>query len=518
MATAPYRVLARAYRPKILADLRGQDALVKTLTYALTSGHIAHAYLLTGIRGVGKTTTARIIARALLCVGKDGKSDMTPTPCGECPQCEALDEDRHPDVIEMDAASHTGVQDIRDLIDTVHYRPVLGRRKIVILDEVHMLSTSAFNALLKTLEEPPEHLCFIFATTESRKIPMTIRSRCQHFSLHRLTIDDLALHLSVVSEKEKVKLAPEAARLLAECAGGSVRDSLSLLDQAIAFSCHGKQKEIEEAKLREMLGLADHSQLVVLLQCVFEGNAKGAIEQVRELYKQGFDGMILLDALQRLVHIASCEVAQVPSGSQASEKEREALRELSSHFSVPVLTRLWQMILKGQQELRQTDHMLMALEMLMVRMAFAADLPTFDQMKKMASQPAIQEASTSSSGPIQSFDDIVQLCRKKQEMRLYHHLREDAHLVSYHPGKLVLRLKDVVPEQFVSMLRQKLREWTEQPWQVDVSKESGSETLKSQADQVVEAKKEQAAETPSVKSVLEAFPGAEVTAVNSDKK
>lgn len=516
MAETPYRVLARAYRPKILSDLKGQDALVQTLTHAIESSQLAQAYLLTGIRGVGKTTTARIIARSLLCVGSDGKGGMTTAPCGVCSECKSLSDDRHPDVIEMDAASHTGVQDVRDLIETVHYRPIQGRKKIIILDEVHMLSGNAFNALLKTLEEPPEHVLFIFATTESRKIPMTIRSRCQHFALHRLTTEELASHLAWVSEKENVALSPEAATLLASAAGGSVRDSLSLLDQAMIYAHKDKKTAIDDTSVRKMLGMGDSLQLVDLLGYILQGEAKSAIEKFRTLYMQGMDGMVLLDRLLHMVHVANCLLAKIPVGADTSEAEAKALKKLLEHCSVPSLTRLWQMILKGQQELRSTDHIQMALEMLMVRMAYVSDLPTFDQLKGLTPVQAQQEAlapKVDAKPAIDSFKAVVELCRTKQEMRLYHHLREDAHLVSFEPGKIVLRVTDVVPETFSSQLRNALRQWTEQPWQVDLSSEEGSDTLKTKADKATEIKKGKASKDPSVKPVLEAFPGATVTEV-----
>jgi len=373
----PYRVLARKYRPTNFSDLIGQEALVRTVTNAIRTGRLAHAFLLTGVRGVGKTSTARILARALNCIGTGGKEgDEGPTaePCGVCAHCQAIAEDRHVDVMEMDAASRTGVDDIRELIDSVRYRPTSARYKVYIVDEVHMLSKQAFNALLKTLEEPPPHAKFIFATTEVRRLPVTVLSRCQRFDLRRVDATNLVAHFQFVAEKENAEIAEGAIRLIARAADGSVRDGLSLLDQAIA---HGGGA-VGEAEVRDMLGLADRERVFELFAAVLKGETASALDLLGEQYRAGADPIAVLEDMLELTHWLTRVklVPAVASDPGIPEIERRQGQQMTVQLSMPELTRAWQMLLKGLSEARSAPNSLMAVEMALVRLAYAADLPS----------------------------------------------------------------------------------------------------------------------------------------------
>ncbi len=369
-----YRVFARKYRPVTFESLIGQEALVRTLTNAFRAGRIAHAYMLSGVRGVGKTTTARIVARALNCTGIDGNGGTTVSPCGVCEHCIAIAEDRHLDVIEMDAASHTGVDNIRELLDGVPYRPALARYKVYIIDEVHMLSEKAFNALLKTLEEPPEHVKFIFATTEIRKVPVTVLSRCQRFDLRRVETSELVRHLERIAQREQVSVAPTALQLLARAAEGSVRDALSLLDQAVA---HG-EGSVEEATVREMLGLIDRSLCFDIVDAVMRGEASTALALLEEQYRAGADPMTLLEDMLDLIHwLTRLKLAPESGDSmQVAEAERVRGRGMAERLSMSDVTRAWQMLLKGLAEARMAPSPLHAVEMLLIRLAYTAHLPS----------------------------------------------------------------------------------------------------------------------------------------------
>ncbi|MCH7931999.1 MAG: DNA polymerase III subunit gamma/tau, partial [Proteobacteria bacterium] len=375
-----YRVLARKYRPTGFSGLIGQAALVRTLTNAIQGGRLAHAYLLTGVRGVGKTTTARILARALNCVGPDGGGGPTATPCGECEPCRAIAEDRHVDVLEMDAASRTKVEEMREVLDGVHYRPVSARYKVYIIDEVHMLSRHAFNALLKTLEEPPPHVTFIFATTEVRKVPMTVLSRCQRFDLRRVDAELLLRHLGDIAGKEAVTASEGALALIARAADGSVRDALSMLDQAISH-CQG---EIDEASVRDMLGLADRAQVFDLFEAVMAGEVKAAFDELARQYEAGVDPLVVVQDLLELTHWLT-RVKLAPGAAKSitvAELERRRGTELAERLSLAELTRAWQMLLKGLEETRTAPEPLAAVEMVLVRLAYVADLPTPGELVK----------------------------------------------------------------------------------------------------------------------------------------
>src|SRR5688572_12193870 len=372
-ASAPYRVLARKYRPSDFAGLIGQEALVRTLTNAIAQGRLAHSFMLTGVRGVGKTTTARILARCFNCIGPDGTGRPTATPCGQCEHCRAISEDRHVDVIEMDAASRTGIDDIRELIDGVRYRPVSARYKVYIIDEVHMLSEKAFNALLKTLEEPPEHVKFIFATTEIRKVPVTVLSRCQRFDLRRIGAEELTAYFLKIAAAEGAKVSDGAAAMIARAADGSARDGLSLLDQAIALA-HGA---IDEAQVRDMLGLADRTQLIDLYDDVLKGKAPDALKRLTGMHQAGADAAIVLQDMLELTHwLTRAKITPEPLSDPATpEAERAWGAKMTPELSVPVLARLWQMPLKGLAEVQAAPQPLAAAEMVLIRLMHAANMP-----------------------------------------------------------------------------------------------------------------------------------------------
>lgn len=537
-----YRVLARKYRPSTFDDLIGQEVLVRTLSNAIASGRIAHAFLLTGIRGVGKTTTARIIARALNCIGPDGKGGPTIRPCGVCANCTQIAEDRHVDVLEMDAASHTGVGDIRELIDTVRYLPGSARYKIYIIDEVHMLSTSAFNALLKTLEEPPAHVKFIFATTESRKIPVTILSRCQRFDLKRVEAEALAAHLANICAKEQVEAEPEALKLIAIAAEGSVRDSLSLLDQAIARAAD--QKSIAAESVRQMMGAGDNSAVYALLETLLSADMARALELAQRAYHAGSDPLVMLQELMDTVHlITRAKVAPAALDDVSlSQFQRENAQRLAQALSMPVLARLWQMLLKGLQEVRMAPMPMAAFEMLMVRIAYAAQLPTPAEVIRSAnSSPSRGEAGreahsgeSAQASPHpnpppngegikpnlaivkaspRSFEEVVALFGQNREALLFTQMREQVSVSQFADGKIELFMDASLPRDFGARVAQCLEQWTGQPWQVLRTHEKTSPTLHEQEEAQKQQRISEAAATPLVSSVLEQFPGAKITTV-----
>jgi DNA polymerase-3 subunit gamma/tau len=382
-----YRVLARKYRPQTFAEVIGQEAMVRTLTNAIAVGRIAHAFILTGVRGVGKTSTARIIARALNCVGTDGSGGPTAAPCGTCVHCTSIAEDRHVDVMEMDAASRTGVDDIRELTDGMRYRPVSARFKIYIIDEVHMLSKNAFNALLKTLEEPPPDVKFVFATTEIHKVPVTVLSRCQRFSLRRVPVEMLAEHYRRIAEAEGIAIEPAALGLIARAADGSVRDGLSLLDQAIALS----DGPIAEASVRDMLGIADRGLVFDLFETVMKGDAAGALRLLDGLHQGGADPLMVLQDLAELTHFVT-RLKVVPDagvGDPAAEGDRARAQPLADKLGMPVLARAWQMLLKGIEEAQEAYSPAQAAEMVLVRLAYVAELPApADLVRSLSGGPA----------------------------------------------------------------------------------------------------------------------------------
>ncbi|HUB97010.1 MAG TPA: DNA polymerase III subunit gamma/tau [Stellaceae bacterium] len=549
---AAYRVLARKYRPSRFAELIGQEAMVRTLTNAIATGRIAHAFILTGVRGVGKTTTARIIARCLNCVGPDGKGGPTADPCGLCDACRSIAEDRHVDVMEMDAASRTGVDDIRELTDGVRYRPVSARYKIYIIDEVHMLSKNAFNALLKTLEEPPPDVKFIFATTEINKVPVTVLSRCQRFSLRRVPAELLTRHYAEIAATEGVAIDPAAIALIARAADGSVRDGLSLLDQAIAL---GGGAPIGEAQVRDMLGIADRGLVFDLLETALKGDAADALKRIASLYDGGADPVSVLQDLLELVHFLT-RLKLVPgSGAddQALAGERARGAELAQKLSIPALARAWQMLLKGLAEAQAAPSPIEAAEMVLVRLAHVADLPSPAELvrslegrapaapapaspspapraamaaapapRAMAAEPARALEPLPAAAPAprqpQSFLEVVELFDAQREAVLRTHLWANVHLVHFEPGRIELRLEAAAPRELSNRLGQLLTQWTGQRWIVSVSDAPGAPTLREDHEAREREMKSAAALDPLVRAVLDAFPGARIEAVRELKE
>ena len=525
--TRPYRVLARTYRPSRFADLIGQEAMVRTLANAIDSGRLAHAFVLTGIRGVGKTTTARIIARALNCVGADGTGGPPPDPCGTCDHCTSIGEDRNVDVIEMDAASRTGVDDIRELIEGVRYRPVSARFKVYIIDEVHMLSRNAFNALLKTLEEPPEHVKFIFATTEIRKVPVTVLSRCQRFDLRRVDGETLFSHLGAIAGQEGVEIAEDALRQIVRAAEGSVRDALSLLDQSIAHAAGGR---IEGERVRDMLGLADRMQTADLLEALLRGQAAPALGLFDSLHEAGADPVAVLQDLLEFTHWLSRLKAapeDARAGGAVSDIELERGRTLSAGLSIPALTRCWQILLKGVSETHMAVDPRQAAEMVLIRLAYAADLPTPAEIVRAAesgetalppqpASPSPAPAPETTQPMPETFEALVALFKSRKEMVLGAHLANDVGLVDYAPGRLRYRRGPRAPDGLENRLRRMLDDWTGQRWSVEaVDGGEAAPSLREQREEREAMDRREAIDHPAVQAALEMFPGATVEAVRN---
>ena len=557
----PYRVLARKYRPSSFEDLIGQEALVRTVTNAFETGRIPQAWILTGVRGVGKTTTARILARALNYELPDGS---VRGPTIHMPalglHCRAIMESRHIDVLEMDAASHTGVDDVRQINDSVRYAPASARYKVYIIDEVHMLSTAAFNAFLKTLEEPPEHAKFVFATTEIRKVPVTVLSRCQRFDLRRVEADVLMRHLTNIAAKESVEIEAEALGIIARAAEGSVRDSLSLLDQAIAHAAGAVRADA----VRQMLGLADRSRVIDLFESLMRGDIAGAFREFREQYDTGADPIVVLSDLAEFVNFVT-RVKVVPATADNvafSETERVRAREFATKLSMRVLSRTWQMLLKGIAETQGATRPAAAAEMVLVRIAYVADMPTPDETIRMIEQnggaapilaapsaprpfpapsaSAVATAPARNSNPpragtevaarskpaqplsdaqseptrrISSFAELVALASEKRDLLIKTALEADVRLVRIEDGRLEVALERSASRTLVNDLARKLEQWTARRWTVIVSNELGQATLREQ-NLVEKNQRERAAEAdPRVKEVLARFPGARVIEV-----
>jgi DNA polymerase-3 subunit gamma/tau len=556
----PYRVLARKYRPSSFADLIGQDAVVRTVSNAFETGRIPQAWILTGVRGVGKTTTARILARALNYELPDGS---VKGPTIDMPvlgvHCQAIMESRHMDVLEMDAASHTGVDDVRQINDSVRYAPASARYKVYIIDEVHMLSTAAFNAFLKTLEEPPEHAKFVFATTEIRKVPVTVLSRCQRFDLRRVEADVLMKHLANIAAKEGVAIEPEALGIIARAAEGSVRDSLSLLDQAIAHAAG----EVRADAVRQMLGLADRTRVIDLFDSLMRGDIAGAFREFRDQYDTGADPIVVLSDLAEFVNFVT-RVKIVPATADNvaySETERLRARDFATKLSMRVLSRTWQMLLKGITETQGATRPAAAAEMVLVRIAYVADLPTPDEAIRMIEQtggasatiapsaaprgapvsPVASMATSVARAPaaprpeaaarpqpqmaapeplsaspalrITSFPQLVALAGEKRDLLTKSALEADMRLVRIEDGRLEVALEPNASRTMVTELSRKLELWTGRRWTVVLSNEAGQPTLREQ-NLVKKNERERAAEAdPRVQEVLARFPGARIIEV-----
>ncbi|MHA1539174.1 MAG: DNA polymerase III subunit gamma/tau [Alphaproteobacteria bacterium] len=548
---AVYRVLARKYRPQSFKDLIGQETMVRILSNAIEINRLAHAFMLTGVRGIGKTSTARILAKAFNCVGADEKGGVTVDPCGVCAHCVSITEDRHLDVIELDAASRTGVDDVRELIESVRYRPVSARFKVYIIDEVHMLSKSAFNALLKTLEEPPAHVKFIFATTEINKIPVTILSRCQRFDLRRVELEQLETHFLNIAKEEAVELNKEAAHLIAKASDGSVRDGLSLLDQAISL---GTESIVDEESVIAMLGLKGRDRILDLYAFVVEGKTKEALEHLRSFYIEGGDPMMICEEMLAITHSLTKLKFVAETDLNITESERQRLVEMSLKLGVPALTRNWQMLLKGIEEIKIAGNPLSAAEMVLIRLGFVSDLPTPAELLKKhkntpqaagagsvataaapvavtASAPVVsatvEEAPASvlqeEAAPINipttglvldSFEAVVALCFEKKETILATQLKSKAQLVNFSPLEVTLSFDDKKHQALAKDLRQHLSAWTGESWNVILSDEAGAATLADQQKDTYKKECDVIEGDSIVHNIKDAFPDAEITEIN----
>ncbi len=541
----PYRVLARKYRPTNFDDLIGQEALVRTLRNAFAQGRVHHAFLLTGVRGVGKTTTARIIARALNCIGTDGTGGPTADPCGVCAECRAILADRHPDVLEMDAASNNGVDDVRELREALRFRPAQGRQKVFILDECHMLSAAAFNALLKTLEEPPPSVTFILATTELRKVPVTIRSRCQTFSLRRVPVDGLRAHFAAIAAQEAVTVDPEALGMVARAADGSVRDGLSLLDQAIGLAGGAP---VTADSVRDMLGLADRFMVFDLMEAVMGGDIAAALAILDRTHEVGADPLAVLQDLADLTHLLTRFRAApaLRDDTTLPEAERTRGAALAMRLSVPTLARAWQMLLKGIAEVQQEGvDRRAAAEMVLIRLAHVAELPTPGEIVKRlheagadapprpapgggsgglralaggggvalpaASEPQAMAAPVAMAQP-REWRDIVALAHGVKPL-LHAHLLHDVHPVRLAAGRVEIRTRPSAPRDLAAQLTTLLAEGTGSRWTVSISNEAGEATLAEQGRSAETGRRATAEAHPLVQAILAAFPGATIEAV-----
>ncbi len=579
-AATPYRVLARKYRPQRFDDLIGQEAMVRTLRNAFAQGRVAHAFMLTGVRGVGKTTTARLIARALNCTGPDGSGGPTADPCGVCPNCTAILADRHPDVTEMDAASRTGVDDVREIIEATRFRPMQARMKVFVIDEVHMLSRNAFNALLKTLEEPPPHVTFVFATTELRKVPVTVLSRCQRFDLRRIGAAELAALFGKVARAEGVAIEDAALLAIARAADGSARDGLSLLDQAIAqhdgpaagdaptAETPIAEAPITEAQVADMLGLADRAVVFELLEAVLAGRVAAALAITARLHELGADPALTLADLLELVHLLT-RLRSVPAlrdEPSLSELERVRGQALAERLAIPDLVRAWQILLRGIGEVEQAPDRNAAAEMVLIRLCHAADLPPPGELVRRltgaasptAPIPGSVAASAATSGPaasalmasgptasgptasggaalaramsapapdaprpaevprLSAWRDVVALAAG-QEPLLHAQLLHVAHLVRFAPPVIELRPEPDAPRDLAARLSKLLQEATGRRWTIALSAEPGEPTLAQQGAVAAAARHDAAAEHPLVRAILAAFPGAVIGPVHDER-
>ncbi len=561
-----YQVLARKYRPETFADLVGQDAMVRTLKNAFAADRIAQAFIMTGIRGTGKTTTARIIAKGMNCIGEDGQGGPTTEPCGKCEHCTAIMEGRHVDVMEMDAASRTGVGDIREIIDSVQYRAASARYKIYIIDEVHMLSTSAFNALLKTLEEPPAHVKFIFATTEIRKVPVTVLSRCQRFDLRRIEPEVMITLLQKIAGAENAQIAEDALALITRAAEGSARDATSLLDQAIS---HGAGETTAD-QVRAMLGLADRGRVLDLIDMILRGDAASALTELSAQYAEGADPLAVLRDLAEITHWVSV-VKITPDAAEdptVSPDERARGSQMAEALPMRVLTRMWQMLLKALEEVAAAPNAMMAAEMAVIRLTHVADLPTPEQLMRILQdtppspppggqmnapmgssggpsgpgsaggyvpqQPGPQGGlpggpqggPTMSAGSGQatalapqadsalarypSFEHVIELIRVKRDGLLLEYVKTYLRLVSYQPGRITIQPTDDAPKDLAARLGQQLQTWTHARWVISLANEGGGETITERENAAENALRAEASTHPMVQAVLESFPKAKI--------
>ncbi len=543
-SAGPYRVLARKYRPQSFVDLIGQEPMVRTLTNAFHTGRIAQAYMLTGVRGVGKTSTARILARALN-YSVPGKADQPTIDMDEMGEhCAAIMEGRHVDVIEMDAASHTGIDDIREIIEAVRYKPAIARYKVYIIDEVHMLSKAAFNGLLKTLEEPPEHVKFIFATTEVRKVPVTVLSRCQRFDLRRIEPAPLIALMKDITTKENVAIEDGALTMVARAAEGSVRDALSILDQAIAHAAGTVTAE----EVRQMLGLADRALVIDLFEEVMGGDVGAALIRLKQLFDVGADPAVVLEDLAAFTHLVT-RLKLAPSAAEdeaLTAEERNRGKDFADKLSLRALARAWQMLLKGIEETREASRPLAAADMVIVRLAHASDLPTPDEalrsLRGNGATPPAPERSAPPSGEgsrarlsatgtaarasapapqpraaptaeVSSFADVVALAGSNRELKLKHDLETDVRIVRFEPGRIDVSLTGQASPGLAGELSKKLEQWTGTRWMISVSRDGGGPTIAEARQSAQDRLVDDARADPLVAAVLKTFPGAEIVDV-----
>ncbi|NVE94432.1 DNA polymerase III subunit gamma/tau [Altererythrobacter lutimaris] len=521
-ASQPYRVLARKYRPQTFRELVGQDAMVTTLANAIKRDRLAHAFLMTGVRGVGKTSTARLIAKALNCVGPDGQGGPTIDPCGQCEPCTAIAEGRHIDVIEMDAASNTGVDDVREIIEAVRYAAVSARYKIYIIDEVHMLSRNAFNALLKTLEEPPPHVKFLFATTEVEKLPVTVLSRTQRFDLRRIPAELLEKHFAWVCEQEGVAAEEEAIRMIAAAAEGSARDGLSILDQAIAHADLDTDGKVTAVRLRDMLGLADKSAQRKLLEQLLAGDAKAMLAGVADQYALGVEPLALMRGQLDLIHRITVAKVTGAEPDAPSSEERAALGELAARLSAGQLHRLWQLLLKGHEEVRGAPDPLVSTQMALLRALHANELPDpgkladrLEELAKRGPAPGGETSAAPSAAPVASagapdWEQLVQQVDDSGQLRVAQLMRDWIRVVEIGPDRLVYSLVPGISDDPAPEIREALLKVTGQRWQLEQSDSDGVPSLREQAEAKAKADEERRRNHPLVKAVLEGFPDAEI--------
>ncbi len=537
---AAYTVLARKYRPRSFEDLIGQEGMVRTLTNAFATGRIAHAFMLTGVRGVGKTTTARLLARALNYESETIHQPSMADLKTEGRHCRAIIEGRHLDVLELDAASKTKVEEMRELLEGVPFAPALARYKVYVIDEVHMLSTHSFNALLKTLEEPPPHTKFIFATTEIRKVPVTILSRCQRYDLRRVEADVIAANLAAIAKAEGVLIENEALTLISRAAEGSVRDAQSMLDQAFVQANEGQT--VTSLQVRDMLGLADRAQTIGLLERIIRGEAGPAIEAFRELFRLGADpDAVVLDLLEHC-HGASVAKTLGPDVLGLPKDQAARLAAAGATLSAGALARLWQMLLKAHEEVKEAPDPAAAVEMVLIRLAYAADLPGPEEALKAIrsgeattsiEQPARPPRGGGSGGAAaamavpapaptvsveavagpQTFEDVARLIDEKRDVMLQIDVEKHLRPISFRPGAIVFEPADGAPVDLASRLASRLKEWTGQTWLVAAETGGGAETLAERRDRAVEAEWAEARAEPFVQQVLAEFPGAEIVEV-----
>lgn len=535
-SSGPYRVLARKYRPQTFAELIGQDAMVRTLGNAIARDRLAHAFLMTGVRGVGKTSTARLIAKALNCIGPDGQGGPTIDPCGICEPCRAITEGRHIDVIEMDAASNTGVDDVREIIEAVRYAAVSARYKIYIIDEVHMLSRNAFNALLKTLEEPPPHVKFLFATTEVNKVPVTVLSRCQRFDLRRITPDMLFAHFSSILQQEGVEAEAPAIWLIANAAEGSVRDGLSILDQAIAHADLDGGAMIGAAQVRVMLGLSDRSSIAQLMTAILEGDAGAAIDLARAQYALGIEPVAMVRGLMDMTHAVTLAKVSRHDDPALAEADRERIGDWAQKLGFAPLNRLWQLLLKGHDEVLRANNPLEHLEMLLLRVIYAASLPDPGELAKLLESGGVSQAApppapvpgpTASSTAAEVIEapaaasaeppaasltvaQIYQLLESTGNHRLAVDVHDHLRVITLEPGALVFAPVSGLNGNFARDLGDALFAATGSRWHIRAGEGEGRPSLGQVRAATVADNEQRIRELPVVKAAFAAFPDAKL--------